>query len=74
MKKIELSAEERAVIKEQLEGRIEVWSATEEQQKYLSNVIDKADARLDEYPKDYDFGGDFIEWFWNEYVAQEADA
>lgn len=74
MTKIELSAEEKAVIKEQLEGRIEVWSATDEQQKHLTSVIDKAEARLDEYPEDYDFGDDLIEWFWNEYQTQEGNA
>lgn len=45
MKRIELTPEEIAVIKQQLDGEIEVWSATDEQQKHLTNVIDKAEAR-----------------------------
>lgn len=47
MKKIEFTQEEKAVIQQQLNGEIEVWSATDEQQKHLTSVIDKAEARLD---------------------------
>lgn len=72
--KIELTPEEIQVINEQLAGKIEVWSATEEQQKHLSNVIDKANALLDTYPEDYEFGDDMIEWFWQQYQAQQANA
>lgn len=74
MKRIELTPEEIAVIKQQFDGEIEVWSATDEQQKHLTNVIDKAEARLEEYPDDYDFGDDLIAWIWSEYQAQEANA
>ena len=74
MKKIEFTQEEKAVIQQQLNGEIEVWSATDEQQKHLTNVIDKAEARLEEYPDDYDFGDDLIAWIWSEYQAQEANA
>lgn len=74
MKRIEFTTEEKAVIQQQLNGEIEVWSATDEQQKHLSSVIDKAGARLDEYPDDYDFGDDLVAWIWREYQAQEANA
>lgn len=74
MSKIEFTPEEISVIKEQLDGKIEVWSATDEQQKHLTSVIDKAEARLDEYPDDYDFGDDLIKWIWGEYQAQEGNA
>lgn len=74
MTKIEFSADEQKVIQQQLNGEIEVWSATDEQQKHLSSVIEKAEARLDEYPDDYDFGDDLIAWIWREYQAQEANA
>lgn len=74
MKKIEFTTEEKAVIQQQLNGEIEVWSATDKQQKHLSSVIDKAEARLDEYPDDYDFGDDLVAWIWREYQAQEANA
>lgn len=72
MKKIELSADEIKAIKQQLNGEIEVWSATEEQQKHLTSVIDKAESLLDELD-DYDeMGDDMILWFWNKYKAQEG--
>ena len=47
MAKIELTADEINVIKQQLNGEIEVWNATDEQQKHLTSVIHKAEA-LDE--------------------------
>lgn len=74
MNKITFSADEIQVIHQQLNGEIEVWSATDEQQKHLTSVIEKAEARLDEYPDDYDFGDDLIAWIWREYQEQEANA
>lgn len=70
MTKIELSADEIKVIKQQLNGEIEVWNATEEQQKYLTSVIDKAEA-LDE-ELGYEEFSDLIRWFWDKYKAQEG--
>jgi len=42
MEKIELTADEIKVIKQQLNGEIEVWNADDYQQKHLTSVIDKA--------------------------------
>ena len=56
MEKIILTDEQKQVIQEQLDGKIEVHSATEKQQELLMQVIDMAEARLDEYPEGYDFG------------------
>lgn len=72
MKKIELSADEIKAIKQQLNGEIEVWSATEEQQKHLTSVIDKAESLLDELDAYDEMGDDMILWFWNKYKAQEG--
>lgn len=72
MKKIELSADEIKTIKQQLNGEIEVWNATEEQQKHLTSVIDKAEALLDELDAYDEMGDDMILWFWNKYKAQEG--
>lgn len=72
MKKIELSADEIKTIKQQLSGEIEVWSATEEQQKHLTSVIDKAESLLDELDAYDEMGDDMILWFWNKYKAQEG--
>lgn len=44
MEKIELTADEIKVIKQQLNGEIEVWNADDYQQKHLTSVIDKANA------------------------------
>lgn len=78
MKKIELSADEIKVIKQQLNGEIEVWNATDEQQKLLTSVIDKAEALMDELDA-YDDLDNYMEdglvaWFYDKYKAQEEQA
>lgn len=73
--KIILSADEIEVIHQQLNGQIEVWSATEEQQKHLTSVINKAEALEQSYweqDPDFDSGDDLIEWFWGKYKTQEG--
>lgn len=72
MKKIELSADEIKVIKQQLNGEIEVWNATDQQQKHITSVIDKAEALLDELNAYDELEGDMILWFWNKYKTQEG--
>lgn len=72
MKKIELTADEIKVIKQQLNGEIEVWSADDYQQKHLTSVINKADALLEELDAYDEMGDDMILWFWNKYKAQEG--
>ena len=74
MKKIELTEKEIEVIRQQLNGEIEVHSATEEQQQLLMGVIDKANALLDEedaYDELEAQGNDLIDWYWKKYQAQE---
>lgn len=74
MKKIELSADEIKVIKQQLSGEIEVWHATDEQKKLLMGVIDKAHALMDELDAYDDLDnymeGGLIAWFYDKYKAQ----
>ena len=69
MEKIELTADEIKVIKQQL-------NADDYQQKHLTSVIDKANALLEEldaYDEMIDEkGGDTILWFWDKYKAQES--
>lgn len=76
MKKIELSAAEIKVIKQQLNGEIEVWHATDEQKELLMGVIDKADALMDELDASDDLDnyphGGLVEWFYDKYKAQQA--
>lgn len=69
MAKIELTADEIKVIQQQLNGEIEVWNATDEQQKHLTSVIHKAEA-LDE-ELGYEEYTDMIAWFWGKYQEQE---
>lgn len=69
MIKIELTSEEIQVIKQQLNGEIEVWNATDEQQEHLSSVIDKAIALRDVLDEEIT---DLIAWFWDKYKAQEG--
>lgn len=76
MKRIELTPDEIKVIHQQLNGEIEVWSATDEQQKHLTSVIDKAGELLEELDA-YDemtdkYDGDTILWFWSKYKEQEG--
>nr|UWG79339.1 MAG: hypothetical protein [Bacteriophage sp.]DAP58035.1 MAG TPA: hypothetical protein [Caudoviricetes sp.] len=76
MKKIELTADEIKVIKQQLNGEIEVWNADDYQQKHLTSVIDKANALLEEldaYDEMIDdYKADTIFWFWCKYKEQEG--
>lgn len=77
MSKIELSADEIKVIHQQLDGEIEIYNATDEQQRLLSSVIDKADALLDEtdaYDELEEQGNDLVQWFWNKYQEQQKQA
>ena len=70
MSKIELSEKEIEVINAQLNGEIDGWTATDEQQKLLTGVINKAEALMDElnaYDDDFD---DLIKWFWDKYQSQ----
>lgn len=75
MNKIELSAEEIKVINQQLNGEIEVWNVTDEQQKTLTGVINKAEALMEEQDAYDDLDnymeGGLIAWFYDKYKAQE---
>lgn len=70
MKKIELSADEIKVIEQQINGEIEISTATEEQQVLLTGVIDKAEALLDELDAYDEMGDDLIKWFYDKYKSQ----
>lgn len=75
MTRIELSDAEVNVIEQQLAGKIEVWSATDEEQTLLSCVIEKAENILDEldaYSELEKQGGDLIDWFNRKYKEQAA--
>lgn len=70
MKKIELTADEIKVIEQQLNGEIEVWSATDEQKRLLTKVTDDAEALMDELDAYDELDGDLIKWYYDKYKAQ----
>lgn len=70
MKKIELTADEIKVIEQQLNGEIEVWSATDEQRRILTKVTDDAEALMDELDAYDELDGDLIKWYYDKYKAQ----
>ena len=70
MKKIELTADEIKVIEQQLNGEIEVWSATDEQRRILTKVTDDAEALMDELDAYDELDGDLIQWYYDKYKAQ----
>ena len=55
-----------------------MWNATDEQQKLLTGVIDKAEALMDELDAYDDFDnymeGGLVAWFYDKYKAQEEQA
>ena len=70
MKKIELTSDEIKVIEQQLNGEIEVWSATDEQQEILTKVTNDAEALMDELDAYDELDGDLIQWYYDKYKAQ----
>lgn len=70
MKKIGLTADEIKVIEQQLNGEIEVWSATDEQQEILTKVTNDAEALMDELDAYDELDGDLIQWYYDKYKAQ----
>lgn len=55
-----------------------MWNATDEQQKLLTGVIDKAEALMDELDAYDDLDnymeGGLVAWFYDKYKAQEEQA
>ena len=70
MKKIELTADEIKVIEQQLNGEIEVWSATDAQKEILTKVTNDAEALMDELDAYDELDGDLIQWYYDKYKAQ----
>lgn len=71
MKQIELTDQEKEVIKKQLNGDITQFSATDEERVLLTSVIHKAEALLEELDAYDELDGDMIKWFWNKYQEQK---
>lgn len=74
MKEIILSEKEIEVIQKQLNGQIEVYDVTEEEQEILSNVIDKAYDLMEELDAYEESGEDVIKWFYEKYKNQDLES
>lgn len=70
MNKIELSAEEIQVIEQQLNGEIEIFTATDEQQAILTKVTNQAEALMEELDAYDELDSDLIAWYYDKYKAQ----
>lgn len=68
--KIILTDEERKVIEQQLNGEIEEWTATIEQQRILTKVINAARELMDKLDAYDELGDDLIAWYYNKYKEQ----
>lgn len=73
MEKIELNDAEIEVIKQQMNGEIEIFTATDEQRENLTKVINKAEALLNELGAYDECGDDLIAWFWGKYQNQDKE-
>lgn len=70
MNKIELTAAEIQVIEKQINGEIEIFTATDEEKAILTKVTEQADELLDELEAYDELDGDLISWFYGKYKAQ----
>lgn len=70
MNKIELTAAEIQVIEKQINGEIEIFTATDEEKAILTKVTEQAEGLLDELEAYDELDGDLISWFYGKYKAQ----
>lgn len=77
MKTIVITAEQMEVIQQHLKGEFGMFTATDHQQKVLSEVINAADALLEEleaYDELDDIeDGDTVRWYLNKYNEQQGN-
>ena len=73
MTRIELSNDEIKIIEKQLSGEFDQFDSTEEEQKLMMSVIDKANALMEELDAYEESGDDVIEWFYNKYKEQQKE-
>lgn len=70
MNKIELTAAEIQVIEKQINGEIEIFTATDEEKEILTKVTNKAEELLEKLDAYDELDGDMISWFYGKYKAQ----
>ena len=71
-KKIELTDPQKEVLQRHLEGEFSPFMASDEEKKNMQEVIEKAEALLDELDAYDEMGIDLMEWFWRKYENQES--
>lgn len=71
MNKIILTDKQKAVLQKQLDGSYSPFFASEEEQMALNEVIDMADALVEELDAFDSIDGDLMAWFWGKYQEQQ---
>lgn len=69
--RIELTPLELAMLKRDLAGEFFPPEQTDEENKALANVIEKADNLMDELDADDELGDSLMQWFYDKYQTQE---
>lgn len=70
-KKIELTDPQKEVLQKHLEGEFSPFMASEEEKRSMQEVIDKAEALMDELIAYDEIGSDLMQWFWDKFQEQE---
>ena len=69
--RIELTPLELAMLKRDLAGEFFPPEQTDEENKALANVIEKADNLMEELDAYDELGDSLMQWFYDQYQAQE---
>jgi hypothetical protein len=66
---IELTDQQKDMVRRYLAGEIHMFGASDEEMEVMTGVIDMAEAKFDELnPEDFD--GDLAKWFWELHQKQ----
>lgn len=68
--KVELTKEELDLLKRQVKGKFNHWSATIEEEELMMGVIDKADKLMEELDAYDELDGDLMAWYLAKYENQ----
>lgn len=68
--KVELTKEELDLLKRQVKGKFNHWSATIEEKELMMGVIDKADKLMEELDAYDELDGDLMAWYLAKYENQ----
>ena len=71
MTRIELSNDEIKIIEKQLSGEFDQFDSTEDEQRLMMGVIDKANALMEELDAYEESGDDVIKWFYDKFKEQK---